>query len=1122
MRNRNRIGLLFGLCVLLAALTWAEPNPEEQASTGGNSHSPYALPVAVGVFVVLWGASVAGVMAWNRAIKRKVRERTKELEARSDQLRIANEEAEVANEELQTQSEELESLNEELSITNEDLEKKAQELSAANEELKAALVQQEKDHEQITFLASIVESTMDSVIATDIKGRIIYVNPATERIFGYTADELIGQPAGKLNASRSAPDQEEEILRKTLKEGWEGELTDRRRDGAVFPFWTATSKIVDEAGKVIALVGIGRDITERKRVEEALKKSEEKYRNLVETMEEGIGVVDEKETFTFVNRAAAHLFGYSKDELIGKSLRELTTPEAFQRVLDQTSVRKTGKSSEYELTVVRKDGASRIIAVTATPIIGDDGRYRGYFWLFRDITERKRAENRLAVAREITRIANSSLNVQKVYQAFFTEMAKLVAFDRSEIAVLNASGEILIPLASAFEALLSQHKTKHLLRGTGVEWTFEHLAPLYEPDLEKERRFPESRALFEEGIRSCVILPLIYKGKGIGALSLASGNPNAYSEEDVSILDQIAGQIATSVRNMQLFKETHQRAEYLEGLHQVGMAITSELDLNQVLKRVYEEVSRRIPLSTFHIALYDEERRNLHFELRVEEGKFIEKHARDFSEDGGLTEWVIRSRQSLLIRDWKKECEHLPVKAKIIGMPTQSLLTVPLLIHDRAIGVMSVQSNSVNAFHERHQRILEIVAHQVAIATENARLFESLRKKNEDLYAQTQELERAYGELQQTQEQLVQTEKLRALGEMASGVAHDFNNLLGGILGWTQLMQLRPGNKEDVERGLRLIKRAALDGAETVRRIQEFTRVRRDKTPGRVDVNEVVRGAVEVTRPKWKDQAQRAGITIAVETVLGKVETVEGSASDLREVLINLILNAVDAMPQGGTICLRTEMKGDEVCLSIADTGVGMSETVRQKIFDPFFSTKGMSGDGLGLSMAYGIVTRHGGKISVESAEGRGATFTIRLPGSPEGMEIMEKASPITEAAPMRILVIDDDESIRLVLSEMLESMGHYVAIASGGKAGVERFSEERFDIVFTDLGMPGMSGWDVAGAIKETNPDTILFLVTGWGIELPRRQLEESGVYDVIPKPFKMEELTRKIAEVAKARKTW
>ncbi|MCK5117995.1 MAG: PAS domain S-box protein, partial [Candidatus Latescibacteria bacterium] len=580
MRLRKGIGLLLGLCVLWTTLSWAEPDPGGRAPTDGSSHFPYALPIAAGVFVVLWGATVAGVVTWNRAIKRKVRERTEALEIQSDQLRVANEEAEVANEELQTQSEELESLNEELSITNEDLEKKAQELSTSNEALKAALRQQKKDHDQITFLANIVESATESVIATDVEGRVIYVNPATERIFGYAADELIGQPAGKLNAARSAPDQEEEILRETLKEGWEGELTDRRKDGEIFPFWTTTSKIIDEEGKLIALVGIGRDITERKYVEEALKKSEEKYRNLVESLEEGIGIVDENETFTFVNRATAQIFGYSKEELIGKNIRELTPPEAFQRVLEQSSIRRTGESSEYELVVLRKDGASRIIMLTATPIIGDDGRYRGSFGLFRDITERKRAENRLAVVRKITRTVNASLDIQEVYHTFLAQVAELVAFDRSEITMLDASGEALIPLAYVFDVPPWQNETKVLLEGTGIEWTFEHLEPMLEPDLKTERRFPESQGLFEGGSRSHVILPLIHKGKGIGALSLASRKRNAYSEEDVSILDQIAGQIATSVRNMQLFEETRQRAEYLEGLYQVGMAICSELDLD--------------------------------------------------------------------------------------------------------------------------------------------------------------------------------------------------------------------------------------------------------------------------------------------------------------------------------------------------------------------------------------------------------------------------------------------------------------------------------------------------------------------------------------------------------------
>jgi len=367
---------------------------------------------------------------------------------------------------------------------------------------------------------------------------------------------------------------------------------------------------------------------------------------------------------------------------------------------------------------------------------------------------------------------------------------------------------------------------------------------------------------------------------------------------------------------------------------------------------------------------------------------------------------------------------------------------------------------------------------------------------------------------------MIQTERLRALGEMASGVAHDFNNLLGGILGWTQIiMRMKP--EEKIQKGLKIIERSALDGAETVRRIQEFTRTRKRPSSGWVDVNQAVRDTCEVTRPKWKDEAQRTGATIHLNADLGAVQPVRGSAPALREVLANLILNAVDAMPAGGTLSIKTEMEPEEnnVLVSVSDTGMGMSKEVQRKVFDPFFTTKDAKGNGLGLSVVYGIVTRHGGEISVDSTEGVGTTFTIRLPAPSGPQETKEAMAAITATKPMRILVIDDEETIRQASSGMLQSMGHAVSMASGGREGIEQFRKKAFDIVLTDLGMPEMSGWEVAKTVKEMNPEALVLLMTGWGVELDPDEVRQGGVDDILVKPFKHQELSQTIAEAVALR---
>jgi CheY-like chemotaxis protein len=250
-----------------------------------------------------------------------------------------------------------------------------------------------------------------------------------------------------------------------------------------------------------------------------------------------------------------------------------------------------------------------------------------------------------------------------------------------------------------------------------------------------------------------------------------------------------------------------------------------------------------------------------------------------------------------------------------------------------------------------------------------------------------------------------------------------------------------------------------------------------------------------------------------VITQLTPVPAVDGHPADLRQALTNLILNAVDALPGGGTITVATRAAGDAVEMSVADTGMGMSEEVRRRIFEPFFSTKGPQGTGLGLAMVYGIVSRHGGQISVESREGAGSTFTVRLPAG-RGLAAAG-ASPATRVseATARILVIDDEDEVRETLADMLRENRHEVVVARHGDEGLERFRQAPFDLVLTDLAMPGISGWQVAQAVKVARPDVPVVLVTGWGVELPVEQLRAHGIERVMTKPFKLQDVLEVVA---------
>lgn len=376
---------------------------------------------------------------------------------------------------------------------------------------------------------------------------------------------------------------------------------------------------------------------------------------------------------------------------------------------------------------------------------------------------------------------------------------------------------------------------------------------------------------------------------------------------------------------------------------------------------------------------------------------------------------------------------------------------------------------------------------------------------------------RDISERKNIEEQLIQSEKLRAIGQMASGVAHDFNNALAIILGNTESLarQVDMLNPEQIKRQLKVIEIAALDAAETVRRIQEFTRVRADKEYLKVNINEIVEEVKEMSKPRWKDQAQEQGINIEFETKLKQdLPSVLGSPSELREVLTNIIFNSIDAMPKGGKIIIETSDANKEVQLLVTDTGIGIAKGIKRRIFDPFFTTKGVISDGLGLSIAYNIITRHGGRIGVESEEGKGATVEIVLPVPLEFKEEREKGILTREVGCLNILVIDDEEMVRNILGNLLAQGGHNVFKASSGKEGLDIFNKEMIDLIFTDLGMPGMSGWEVAKSIKAKDSKVPVALITGWGIQIDDEKMKESGADLILNKPFRRDQVLNLVAE--------
>jgi len=595
-------------------------------------------------------------------------------------------------------------------------------------------------------------------------------------------------------------------------------------------------------------------------------------------------------------------------------------------------------------------------------------------------------------------------------------------------------------------------------------------------------------------------VPLIVREMVIGTMTVGSSDPEVHFQQSgIDLLYTFAHQAAIAIGNAKLYEDSLAKIKQLTALYEIGKTLSSTLDLDELFKKALELLKDHFGYAACGILLLDREKDELYIKQIM--GRDIEESKKFRFRVGidGIVGWVAKTGEFVYVPDVSKDPRYIPG-----GPSIKSEVAFPLKVRGQVFGVLNIESDELNGFDEEDQKVLSSFASQMSISIENAQLFSDLKQTLQ--------------ELKLAQDQIIQAEKLRAMGEMASGVAHDFNNVLAVVLGNIQLLlhQLDRLSPEEIREGLKIIERSSKDGSETVRRIQEFTGVRRDKEFVSLSLNEIITEAVNITQPRWKDQTQKKGIQVGLTAQLGEIPLVMGSPSELREVLTNIIFNAVDAMPEGGKLTINTQPQTEGwVEVRIVDTGIGMTEEVKKRIFDPFFTTKGVTNSGLGMSVSYGIIKRHGGEILVESELGKGTTFIIHLPtGYGEEETAVKEGTSIKESRQARILVIDDEDSVRDILSRMLKTKGHQVVVASNGEEGIERFRTQPFDLVFTDLGMPKISGWEVGKTIKGINPKIPIAMITGWGMELDREKMSESGIDLIVSKPFNFDQVIHLVSE--------
>ena len=545
----------------------------------------------------------------------------------------------------------------------------------------------------------------------------------------------------------------------------------------------------------------------------------------------------------------------------------------------------------------------------------------------------------------------------------------------------------------------------------------------------------------------------------------------------------------------------------LKILHSFSSELSSSMSIDEVVKSIYDHITKIVPVNSFFIDIYDEEIEQLKGLAHV-----YSIHGRKVMISYPNYRFSIKSHEIWQRLIYDKKTTYVKYSGKDIPSPFNLfieesetggfILSTPMLSRHKILGVMTLQISDDFEIDEVIP-FIEQVANQSAVAIERVRYFIELKESEKSL-------RQAYEELKRVHQQLLLSEKMRTLGQLAGGIVHSLSNFLSAILGRTQLLKAKLTD-ESLLKEVEVIEKAGQDASKVISRLREFSKPRTHLRLIPIDLANIIEDALEITKSKWKDEAELKGIKYEIVKDFPKDRLLGiTNASELREAIVNVILNAIEAMPNGGKLTVGIyNMNSERVAVYISDTGIGMDSETMARIFEPFFTTKGTAGTGLGLSIAYEIVKSHGGEILVESELGKGTKFIIVLPASKE--KIPEKSAQKTEGEGIQrlnILIVEDDESVLYLLRDIFTELGCKVAEAENGKKALEYVKAHKFDLVVTDLALPDLSGWVIAKEVKDKNINTPVIMLTGWGIDIAVEEAKKRGIDYIVTKPFELDEL--------------
>jgi len=871
---------------------------------------------------------------------------------------------------------------------------------------KAEMALMEREERYRTILESIKEGYYE----TDNAGNFIFVNDAFCKITGHSSDRLIGSNYRRYTNPESAKlvyETFNEVYQRGKSiEGFDWEMV--KKDGTKRHLELSISLMLDSEGHRSGFRGIVRDVTSRKMAEETIREREEKYRNILESIEEGYFEVDLAGNMTFCNDSLFRISGYTKEELLGKNNREYTTPETANRMYEVFSqIYRTGESAsvrDYE--IIMKDGDKKILEMSASLMRNPSGEPVGFRGLVRDVTQRKRAEAELKESeekyRQLVEHAPSG-----IYEIDFVER-RFISVNDVMCEYTGYTREELLS-TSPFEILTEDSKQRFMERLSKI------LGGEKVPDI------VEYKIKRKDGKEIWVILnsKMVYEnGIPKGATVVV---------HDITERKLAEEAVRESEEKYRLLVDNANDGIFIA---QDGVIKFPNPKTKEVLGYSEEELSQIQYLDLIH----PEDRR------------------------------MVSERQQR-----RREGEELPT-------------TYTIRIMNKAGEQLWTQINAVPITWEGGPATLNFVR---------------------DITPQ-----------KKLEAQLLQAQKMEAIGTMASGVGHNFRNILAVISMQSQILQMKYPDSHALQEIADGINTYVERGAQLIEGLMQFSRKQTKKKYQPLNLADLIREThqlISISFDKMIDIRIRIPESIPVT----------GDHSELSQVLMNLFTNARDAMPEGGELCIEAQKEGNRAVVIISDTGAGMDKETQERCFDPFFTTKEVDkGTGLGLSTTYGIVKEHGGDIQVKSTPDQGTTFNISLPlSSSDDLAAQGSSRPMKPGKGEKILIVDDEMDMCRVMEELLKRLGYEAASVNGGSAAIVKYKSWRPDVVLLDRNMPEMDGISCAESIVDYDPGAKIVIISGYDENGPSGMVEEKKrlIKGYLTKPIGMAKLSTQLARVLK-----